>query len=356
METNYQELSGVALRKKSNHMNYITVLSVFSCLGVLFLHFNFVFWGFNQTSWINANAIESLFYFSAPMFFMISGATLIDYRDRYDTKTYFKKRFLKVVFPYIFWTFILLIFYTSIGRFAWKDFLLNFWEGLFFTKVESTYYFILDILMLYLAIPLLSLIPKEKRQTAYAYIIVLGLILNVGMPFIFQMANYPYNSKFTFPLCSECLLYALIGYYFSKFEIKKFIQHDGIYILGIIGFLTILLGTQYVSLGQGWIDSRFKGYYNLPCILYTSALFLFFKSFSKTIIMDKIYWCCKYFAPHTFAIYLTHQIILNLLTEYTDINFNLLWPRLLFPFLTLFFLSSISWVIKKIPYVNKILP
>lgn len=72
---------------------YITVLSVLSSLAVVFLHTNGCFWGGvgHNARWISANIIESLFYFAVPIFFMISGATLLDYRKRYDTKTFVKK-------------------------------------------------------------------------------------------------------------------------------------------------------------------------------------------------------------------------------------------------------------------------
>lgn len=68
-----------------------------------FLHVNFVLWEFSgQTYWIEANLIESLFYFAVPCFFMISGVTLMDYRERCSTREYFKKRIGKTVIPFVF--------------------------------------------------------------------------------------------------------------------------------------------------------------------------------------------------------------------------------------------------------------
>lgn len=50
------------------------------------------------------NCFKCFFYLAAPVFFMISGATLIDYPERYDIKTFFKKRLLKPLYPiYALW-------------------------------------------------------------------------------------------------------------------------------------------------------------------------------------------------------------------------------------------------------------
>ena len=63
-------------------VQYISFLSVFASLAVVFLHVNACFWNFSKDFyWITANLIESVFYFAVPIFFMITGATLLDYRE-----------------------------------------------------------------------------------------------------------------------------------------------------------------------------------------------------------------------------------------------------------------------------------
>ena len=80
--------------EKSNEIFYISVLAVLSTFAVVFLHSNGCFWAFSKSRyWLTANIIESVFYFAVPIFFMISGATLINYKERYDTKTFFKKTY-----------------------------------------------------------------------------------------------------------------------------------------------------------------------------------------------------------------------------------------------------------------------
>ena len=80
----------------SNRIEYISLASVVSAIAVIYLHANGCFWNFSTSEyWFTANIIESVFYFAVPIFFMISGAMLIGFSDKYDLKTYFSKRIKK---------------------------------------------------------------------------------------------------------------------------------------------------------------------------------------------------------------------------------------------------------------------
>lgn len=80
---------------------YIQILGVLSCLAVVVLHTNGCFWDFSyERYWLTANLIENLCYFAVPIFFMISGATLMDYRKRILQKNFSKKDFGRQLFHF----------------------------------------------------------------------------------------------------------------------------------------------------------------------------------------------------------------------------------------------------------------
>ena len=88
----------------SGRVAYISVVNVISAIAVVIMHANVSFWLECKTPfWPASNVIESLFYFAVPVFYMLSGATLIDYRDRCTTKEYFIRRFKKAVIPFMVW-------------------------------------------------------------------------------------------------------------------------------------------------------------------------------------------------------------------------------------------------------------
>ena len=89
------------MQESTRKSESIMLMNVISMLAVVYLHSNNCFWTFSTDRyWKSANIIEAGLYFAVPCFFMITGANLLDYRQRYDTKTFLIKRAKKTVFPY----------------------------------------------------------------------------------------------------------------------------------------------------------------------------------------------------------------------------------------------------------------
>ena len=78
---------------------WIDLLNVIACFAVVVLHCSTsIFMNTGDAEWLIDVVYQSLCIFAVPVFFMISGANLLGYRKKYDTKTFFVKRFKKVVF------------------------------------------------------------------------------------------------------------------------------------------------------------------------------------------------------------------------------------------------------------------
>ena len=167
--------------KNFKAINYISVLSVIAAISVVILHTNGAFWQFStERYWFTANIIECIFYFAVPVFFMISGATLIDYRERYDTKTFFKKRISKTLIPFICWSIIALV-YQIYGH---KSIDINtldiktIYNGIVNTSYCGVYWFFPSLFCVYLCIPIFSAIEKSKRKEVFTYLFICGFIFN----------------------------------------------------------------------------------------------------------------------------------------------------------------------------------
>lgn len=91
---------------------YLSTLNVLSCWCVVMLHCNGIFWNRPEgILWVTSNFIETACYFAVPIFFMLSGITLLDYPSKYSTGEYFKKRIKKAVIPFGVWSLIAFGYY-----------------------------------------------------------------------------------------------------------------------------------------------------------------------------------------------------------------------------------------------------
>lgn len=333
--------------------NYISILNVLACIGVVILH-TFETGYTSDANFVFEVLIRAIAYCAVPVFFMITGATLIDYRERYDTKTFFKKRLLKVIIPLIIWSIIYFIINFFKGKFSINDLSFKFvFEYFFLVKTNPIFWFFVVIIGIYLAIPVISLIPQETRRKAFLYIIIITFVFNQFLPDLLYHLNLNYNYDLKFPLTySGWISFIFIGYYIDKYEIVK--KHRVIiYVLGIIGFLTMVVPTIFISYHKNESCSWFDEYYDAPCVLYSASVFLFFKSkINNNQIVTKIMPFFNFVAPTTLGIYVLHIAIRDFLRYFYTYSYFGMNLVLTLSILTICFI--VVKIVQKIPGLRHI--
>lgn len=338
------------------HKSYIQILNVFSCFAVIVLHVNHCFWDFGyENYWVLANFIESLMYFAVPIFFMITGVTLMDYRKRYSTREYFQKRIHKVVIPYIIWSIIGILWMIMMKEINWNDVSLKMIiDVLMNADMITVYWYFIPLIAIYLSIPVLSSIPSENRQKIFQYIICFSFLTVSLLPLLFDLIGIPYNGSLQLPVATNHVLFVLIGYYIDRYPLTKS-QRRWIYILGIVGFLVHWLGTWYVSYQLGDVSRLFKGYTNAPSVLYATAIFVAFKymSVNKVQILEKI---TSSVNSTTFGIYLIHWFVIQVFLLVSGISQRVVIYRIIGPFFIMLICAIIVKLMQKIPILKKCVP
>lgn len=337
--------------EKKLHFN----IKCLACIGVVILH-TFETGYTSDANFVFEVLIRAIAYCAVPVFFMITGATLIDYRERYDTKTFFKKRLLKVIIPLIIWSIIYFIINFFKGKFSINDLSFKFvFEYFFLVKTNPIFWFFVVIIGIYLAIPVISLIPQETRRKAFLYIIIITFVFNQFLPDLLYHLNLNYNYDLKFPLTySGWISFIFIGYYIDKYEIVK--KHRVIiYVLGIIGFLTMVVPTIFISYHKNESCSWFDEYYDAPCVLYSASVFLFFKSkINNNQIVTKIMPFFNFVAPTTLGIYVLHIAIRDFLRYFYTYSYFGMNLVLTLSILTICFI--VVKIVQKIPGLRHIFP
>ena len=351
--------------RKKEDTSYITLLSVISAVAVVIIHVNLdCFGNFDSDNryWFGANIIECIVYFAVPIFFMISGATLIDYRDRYSTKEYFIKRIKKTALPYLVWTAVFIIYFVLINKIDISEITLRYFLIESFINPTWVYWFFAPLFIAYCIIPLLSLVPKEKRRIIFFYLAVLSFISNSLIPFL-QNNVYFFNFKNPFIVGGEYTFYVLAGYWLRHFKLDRK-KEIAVYIASVTGLLLHTIGTYSLSMNAGKLIDLCKGYNNVPCVLYSVGIFLLFRNYGNKLMSKFINKPVNFMAKYTFGIYLIHMYFVEMLPKLmkycgiqdVDIIVNSYLYRFVAVLIIIPVCILIIFLLRKIPAIRHIVP
>ncbi len=340
---------------KSSRYLYITVLNVLSALSVVGLHTNTSFWQFSRERWwFSANIIESVLYFAVPVFFMLTGATLLDYTKRCDTKTYFTRRIKKTVIPFFFWSLAALLFRIYFFKnISWDVVSVSYIiDGVLNTKFNDLYWFFKPLFALYLSIPLFSCIRDDVKIKVLKYLATVCFLINCLLPFLLTVFKIKIHFPIVVSVGSGYLLYLIIGYLLSKMDFSKR-EKRTIYFLAFLGLILHMCGTYFLSMEAGKVIKTFKGYNNVPCILYSMGIFLFIKDNAQALRSMFIRKSLEQLKGYAFAIYLLHWFVMHSLIRFFHIDTHSIIYRLGGIFLVSFICICLTWSIRKIPVLGK---
>lgn len=338
--------------KENKRILYFDILNIIACLSVVYLHCNGIVHQFTNTgAWKGALIIEVLCYFAVPIFLMLSGANLLNYKSKYDTKTFFKKRLMKVLVPYFVWSLMYYIVYFK--GFIPKDFVIKFLN----CNIESVFWFFPTILWLYLIMPLFASLVENKDLKTLKYFAVIIFVSVSCIPYIFSILGKNTPSIFR---CLEGTigysLYLILGYFLSRNDIKK--KHRIIiYVLAVICLIFRYSYTYYFSIQQQFVNRNSWGYLSIICVIPSVAVFLFIKNINwNKILNDKFSKILSKISNCSFGVYLMHILIKNKVTAFLKLDNTTLFYRLLFPIILYFTCVVVTHLIKKIPLIRKIVP
>ena len=356
--------AGIKGQNKPNERPFFSIsfIRAICALSVVTLHTNGCFWTFSSSEryWITANIIECVFYFAVPLFFMITGITLMDYQERYSTKVYFQKRVHKVFVPYIFWSAFGAFFLLVTKRISLREIsFVWFLDGLLKTDgIVNVYWFFAPLFCIYLSIPLFACIAKEKKKSTALYILSICFILNILLPFLNETFHlgFIWLDRYKIQVASGYLFWLWGGYYLFYYPPTKR-QRLIIYLMSTIGLVVHIAGTHILSYQAGSIQTIFKGYNNLPCVLYSAGVFVFLQNVSFRI--EKNEWMKKNIekaGKYSFAVYLIHWYIIVIIEQYIKINPKSIIYRLGSPIIIYIIVIAIATCMKRIPGLKRMVP
>lgn len=290
--------------------------------------------------------------FAVPIFFLSSGLLLgARYKEIPSVSGFYKKRIFRILPPYIFWTLVYYLLFSSI----WKIFTFKFINNLLTGETSYQFYFIPTICVLYLLFPLF--IKYKKIFLSGLGVLVIFILQCLFLYHIYyNQYNPPIYPPFKYALIN--LAPFIIGIFLSQHyeRAKRFLRHNVFISLFIAALLGTLIVLESVLLLASTTSFNYVNNQWRPTVL-TYALAagaLLFNAFERYLTKwDKtIEWLSKY----SFGVFFIHVALMYPLLKFIDrYKFYSLLSFLLFFAITITASYLIIFILSKVPKIGRIM-
>ena len=338
------------------------VLTILACLMVVFFHTNGIIYSYSDTmSWKISVMERCVVYSAIPVFFMLTGAKLMEYRKRYSTREYAVKRLQRIGIPFLFWNIFYVLFQrvrTPENSFhSVKEFVSMFLNSEF----QERYWFFFPLFAVYAAIPVISLVLEAENHRKYLWFAVFAtFVLNWFVAPLCGLLGIAYNSYLTMPVLGGYMMYVLFGYLVST---EQWCSRKRIclYLLAVVSGIFAVTYTIQASGEAGETVQYMLSYRYFPAALTGAAIFVFVKHlfdkpavaefFGKrnrlTKLIRTVSGCCM-------GVWLTHSLGIMVFMKIFGLSDESYVLRLALP--PVIFAACVFgvWIVKKIPLLKHI--
>ncbi|MBN1183342.1 MAG: acyltransferase family protein [Bacteroidales bacterium] len=335
---------------------WIDNLRVIATLSVILLHVSAVpvtqFGIIDIGIWWAGNILNGSVRFCVPIFFMISGALLLS-KD-YTLSIFIKKRFLRLLPPFIFWS-LIYITYRLVIDFH-NGLTMSFFEICKYVIIKlcqgssDHLWFVYYIMGLYLVIPIIRKWIKNADNNEIIYFLsIWGVTLIINFSFL-----KTYKPSFNLIYFSGHLGYMVLGYFLSE-NINKILNNKWIALAMVaVGNLLTILGTYFLSEKINSFDTSLYVYLTPNVALSAIGIFLLFKNLEiKSVVYFNL---VNVISKNSYGIYLIHMLVLAIISK-VGINWEMATPAISLVIVTFvcFFVSCcVIFIMNKIKILNKI--
>lgn len=325
------------------------ILRFASMVLVVMIHANVSFLGQNQgsASWFAVMLITALCTLSVPLFFMLSGALLLQKEE--NLKDLYCKRIPKQAIPFALWSVIYVIARVVMGKIplSFTAFFSLLWEPAYYQ-----FWFIYTLLGIYLILPLLQILVRNLTKKMLEYALLLWAVFAVLIPTVsYIVPEFRISGHVDLILSEGYVGYFLLGHYLQKYGKEISVKKSLLMVL--TGAVLVLL-----SAGAEWClskDGAYGGYfyqsYLTPfVVLGASGVFLLLQNAAWNV-GEKTEKVITLLSQNALGIYYVHMLILTAL-EYTVMKGNTLLHLVAKILLTIVLSFVVSVVLTKIPCVN----
>lgn len=347
---------------------YVDLIRTMAIVGVILLHASgswlITSQQMNEMSplesvrWAVVDIYQSAARICVPLFVMLTGALLLQPEKNESLSAFFKKRWARIGLPFLFW---------GAAYFAWDFLVIHIPFSLsaiiqgILNGPYTQFWYLYVLIGLYLLTPMLRVFIAHADQTLMNYFVILWVLGTAILPVFTLFTAFKLNSNiFTIPGAAG---YFVLGIYLSTVRMRR----STLSIIMVLGIALTALGTYVLAATVGGTGMYFFQEYFSPTVILASVMaFLLLltippptvqKEISPSIVNKLI----KVISQNSLPIFLIHVMLLESLQNgYFGfaINRNTINPIIEVPLMTiivLFVSLAIVLLLKKVPYLNKLI-
>ena len=349
---------------KSAKYTYISVLKILAIFCILYFH-NGVYFPdyFGKSGYWFYLASTVLSYLGVPMFFMISGALLLNREESYGTLL--KKRILKYAAALVVFSAVCYVYGIRTNLSALN--LRFFVDGLLSFGHSSHLWYLYAYLAFLFMLPFLRKLAKSMTNTDFLYLLIIYFLFKM-LP-VFQFFAWRDNNlinadfRVAFFAALDVFAYPLFGYYMhcrTSDELQNAKAMPVLIISGLAFVIAEMLLTN-IKLKSGTESPEPLmqfGYTFAP--FFTAAVFLAVKAlFEKHPWSEKAADILKNVSGCVFGVYLLQEILTEstngVYTFLISHNFGPYWATIIWLFCALVLGIASTYVLKLIPVIKELL-
>ena len=345
------------MEEKKQRIDWLDSLRAIAIIAVILVHVSSpvvnMAYGGNMLHWWIGNVFDSAVRFAVPLFLMISGAMLLS--ATYDIKTFYKKRFIRVLIPFLFWMVIYWIFrYLTLPGSQPHGFhdIISWAVNIFMKEgISKHFWFVYMIIFVYLITPFIGMFVRKLKPEMLVFLLAAWvLIVSISKDFSIDMYGWRGNLLYKFFMYFLYSGYMVLGYYFYNiFYVSKNIRITA-FILYLTTIVVAAVMTYYSSKLKGKLDLTIYNYMSLNTMIQAIAVFIALKGTSVTKknpakLQHTV-------SDYSYGIYLVHIVIIGILYK-NGIFWTMANPIISVPvvvIITLMVSWAIIFLLRKIPY------
>lgn len=291
---------------------------------------------------------------AVPLFFMVSGALLLDKEKAVSVGELYKSRIPKQAIPFIVWSTIYVLARMAIGKIP---FTLETFTSLIHTPAYYQFWFMYTLLAIYMLLPILQTLISNSDKKKTEYILILWVVFSVVIPVASRfIPGFKISEHVDLVLCEGYVGYFILGHYLSKY--KKDVKSSTsllLWFFGTIATIICAIGEYIYSTKTG---DPYHGYFYQATVvpgivIATVGIFLFFGN-REYKLKEKSINLIQRLSAHSIGIYYIHMLVLTALNYIFPAQINILF--VIGEVATVYVVSLlITEIISLIPGVRRIL-